>query len=62
MTSLGRRDFLKRTGALSLGFLGASSMPGNAPPAFGKSDVEGFGALVPDPNGLMNLRRRRVLV
>jgi hypothetical protein len=51
-----RRQFLKLTGAVSLGFLGLRQFAGEPLAARPLSDVPfGYGPLVPDPKGILNL-------
>jgi secreted PhoX family phosphatase len=53
-----RRQFLKLTSAVSLGFLGLRQFAGEPLAARPLSDVPfGYGPLVPDPKGILNLPR-----
>ncbi len=50
-----RRDFLIAAGAASLGFAGIRRLVMGASPDFAPSTPVGFGPLVPDPEGLIDL-------
>jgi uncharacterized protein len=58
-TATSRRDFLRLTGMVSLGFLGLQHFVANPLLAAGRVDDYdiGYGPLLPDPQGILNLPR-----